>query len=285
MSGHARGEGTLRRRTVRVANDAPGVACSAGRAAAGADADALVHSADAAVADVLDGAAEVAVEFGALLAAGLEHDVVVARRLHHRARFGDRQRQRLFAIDVLASASGEDRGDGVPVIRRADDDGVDIAAIQQFAEIDVCGATAIGAGLAFLGVGTMHALDGVLAANAVHVADGDDLRAAVAEEALEMSAIHHADADEAEIDAAVGPRPWRSWAVIFESRMNGAASPAMRSEELRRLIVVMESRPKRMLSIAMVMVMANARHCQRISFACLLNAEGVCSGQAHAFGG
>src|SRR5262245_14379995 len=50
--------------------------------AADADAD-RAHAADAAAAHVLDGPAEIAVELDALLAAGLEDDVVVARRPHH----------------------------------------------------------------------------------------------------------------------------------------------------------------------------------------------------------
>src|SRR5262245_40377975 len=58
-----------------------------------ADADGA-NLADAAAADVFDGAAEDAAELGALLAAGLEDDVVVAGGADHGPRFGDRQRQR-----------------------------------------------------------------------------------------------------------------------------------------------------------------------------------------------
>jgi len=102
------------------------------------------------------------------------------------------------------AAFGDDRGDRVPVIRRGDDDGVDVAPRQQLAEIDERGAAGVGAGLARGGIGAMDARDGVLPANAMHIADGDDLHVLIAKEAVEMPAPHHADADEAEIDAIVG---------------------------------------------------------------------------------
>jgi hypothetical protein len=53
----------------------------------------------------------------------------------------------------------------------------------------------------------MHPRNGVFPPDAVHIADGDDLHAGDAQEVLQMITAHHADADEAEIDAAVGPMP------------------------------------------------------------------------------
>jgi hypothetical protein len=148
---------------------------------------------------------ETAAELGALLAAGLEDDVVVARRLHHGARFGDRQGQRLLAIDVLARPRRQNRGNRVPVIGRGDDDGIYVAAGQQFAEIDILSAATIRAGLALLSVGAMDTFDGILAADAMNIANGDDLHAAIAKKPAQVAPPHHADADEAEIDAVVRP--------------------------------------------------------------------------------
>src|SRR5262249_30289340 len=55
--------------------------------------------ADPAVADELAAVTEAAV--GSLLAAGLEDDAGLAHRVAHGAAFGDRERQRLLAVDVL----------------------------------------------------------------------------------------------------------------------------------------------------------------------------------------
>ena len=173
-----------------------------------ADADAYgANRADAAAAHILDGFAEMAAELGSLLAAGLEDDVVVACRRHHRASLGNGQRQRLLAIDVLARPRRQHRRDVMPVVRRRDDDGVDVAAIEQLAKIDKRGAAAIRTRLAFRRIRPMHALDGILAPLPMDIADRNDLHAAIAEKALQVPASHHADADEAEIDTAVGPLP------------------------------------------------------------------------------
>src|ERR1019366_4181477 len=102
-------------------------------------------------------------------------------------------------------AGRQDRRDGVPMVRRGDDDGVDVAPRQQLAEIDEGRAAGIGAGLALSGISAMDALDGILAALPMDIADSDDLNVTIAEETTEMSAAHHADADEAEVDTVVRP--------------------------------------------------------------------------------
>ena len=62
------------------------------RTAGAADADAhRADLADPAAADVFDRLAEMAAELGALLAAGLEDDLVVPGRPHHGPRLGNRQ--------------------------------------------------------------------------------------------------------------------------------------------------------------------------------------------------
>ena len=72
----------------------------------------------------------------------------------------DRERQRLFAVDVLARPARGGGHGGVPVVGRADHDHVDVAAVQQLAIVLVQG-----------GLGA-EVLDGLLADLAVHVADG-----------------------------------------------------------------------------------------------------------------
>ena len=58
-----------------------------------------------------------------------------SRRLDHLAAFGDRQRQRLLAVHVLARLAGVDRHQRVPVVGRGDDDGVDVLAVEQLAVV------------------------------------------------------------------------------------------------------------------------------------------------------
>ncbi len=93
------------------------------------------------------------------------------------------------------------------MVRRGDDDGINIAPLQQLAKIDKRRAAAISAGLALGRISAMNALDGILAPLAMDIAHGHDLHAAIAEKSAQMPAPHHADADEAKIDAAVGPLP------------------------------------------------------------------------------
>ena len=150
-------------------------------------------------------------DIGALLAAALEDALVLLDRVAHGPALGDGQRQRLLAIDVLAGLRRQDDGHGVPVVRRADQDGVDVLAIEQFAEIDEGVAALVLARLLVGGVmlldetpGRFTAGDGaipVAGAFAVDVADGHDLHAVIAEEAAHVVEALIAGADDAEIDA------------------------------------------------------------------------------------
>ena len=51
------------------------------------------------------------------------------------AAFDDGVSQRLLDIDIFAGLGCEDRDGGVPMVRGADDDGVDIFAVEQLAEV------------------------------------------------------------------------------------------------------------------------------------------------------
>src|SRR5262249_55823583 len=94
-----------------------------------ADADAL-QGADAAVADKFASPTEPPV--GTLLAAGLEDDPGSDDREAHRAALGDRQRERLLAIDRLPAHTGGHTRDRRPGVGGAVFDGVDIGPAQDF---------------------------------------------------------------------------------------------------------------------------------------------------------
>ncbi len=66
----------------------------------------LAKSADPSVANEFAGATEAVI--GTLLAPGLEDHVRLVYRIAHRAPFGDRERERLLAIDVLLGLAGLD---------------------------------------------------------------------------------------------------------------------------------------------------------------------------------
>ena len=150
--------------------------------AAGEAAEDGVEFAEAAVADHFAGFAEAGV--GALLAAGLEDAVVFGDGGDHGAAFGDREGAGFFAVDIPAGADGLDGGDGVPVVGKGDEDGVDIGASEDVAEVFVGGAAFVGAGALFAGVVPFDEVAGGFAAGkgtvpvagglAVDVADGED---------------------------------------------------------------------------------------------------------------
>ena len=68
-----------------------------------------------------------------LLGADLEHAAGFFHGLRQNLAFVDRQRQRLFAVDVFAGPQGVEGDLHVPVVGRADGDDLHILAIEQFA--------------------------------------------------------------------------------------------------------------------------------------------------------
>src|SRR5258707_12961366 len=70
-----------------------------------------------------------------LLGANLDNAFVFLGRVDHRSALDDVVRQPLFAIDVLAISAGADQHVSVPVIGRADDDGIKVFALDDFAKI------------------------------------------------------------------------------------------------------------------------------------------------------
>ena len=144
-----------------------------------------------------DGVHEFLVIFQHTLAAAGDDAAIAAGRGDHQRAFPQRERLRLLQIDVLPSAAGGDRHDGVPVVGRGDVDGVDIIAGEQFAEIDICCAVAVG----ILAVDPLLAFIPPLFS---HVADGDILHVGAAEEGVLVAGAHVADADATHHDPVAG---------------------------------------------------------------------------------
>ena len=70
-----------------------------------------------------------------LLRADLDDALMLARGVDHRAAFLDGDRGRLFDVDVLAGGAGHHGLQRVPVIGRAEDDGVDRLVVDDAPEI------------------------------------------------------------------------------------------------------------------------------------------------------
>ena len=67
--------------------------------------------------------------------ADLDHLAVARRRLDHPASFPDGVRRRLLDVDVLSGLQRPDRRQRMPVIRRGDDDGVDVLVVEHAAHV------------------------------------------------------------------------------------------------------------------------------------------------------
>ena len=104
----------------------------------------------------------------AVLGAVLRHAAVFAGGLDDGATLGDGEGQRFLDVDILAVAHRVDGDQRVPVVGRADEDGVDVGTAVEFAEV------AVGFAIGVL-VGGVDADGGGFDAVAVHVANGEDL--------------------------------------------------------------------------------------------------------------
>ena len=134
------------------------------------------------------------------LRAGLEHAAGAAERLRQREALGNVLGAGLLAIDVLAGLGGQDRGGGVPVRAGGDEDRVNVAAGQQFAQIAIHRAILVAVFVIRL------LLDG-FAPRGLDVADGDELHVRFLEEATQHVGAAAADADAAQHDAFAGSDP------------------------------------------------------------------------------
>jgi hypothetical protein len=117
---------------------------------------------------------------------------VAARRLHHRAPFGERQRERLLDVHVLAGLARVDHLERMPVVGRVDDHRVDVGAFEHAAIVGVAGRAS---------AGLLHR---ELDVRRVDVAHARDLDIVVRQEGVEHLVAAVADADDAHPDAVVG---------------------------------------------------------------------------------
>jgi hypothetical protein len=69
------------------------------------------------------------------LRANLDDALVFARRVPHPLAFLDRLGKRLFDVDIFAGLACKDGLDGMPVVWRGDDHGIDVLVIQHLSEV------------------------------------------------------------------------------------------------------------------------------------------------------
>ena len=160
------------------------------------------HRADHAVAHQFAGGAKFA--HGTLHAADLENSIVGAHGLHHRPAFQHGMRHGFLAVNILAGPGRRNGHERVPMIRRGDDDGINILPRQQIAEILVGVAAFVGAGIGVLGVGGFHGLFRQLQPGAVHIAHGEHADVLARETGVHQAVTLLADTDEAEGDLFAG---------------------------------------------------------------------------------
>ncbi len=133
-----------------------------------------------------------------LLRAGLQDDVLLAHRLHQPLSFVDRQRQRLFRVDILVRRGGGEIDQRVPVIGRGIDDDVDVLAIEDAPEVGHLVGDLRVAGKLFR---HRRGLVGIDIAERHHVAEPA--------RALDVAAPHPAAPDQREPGTIVGARRGR----------------------------------------------------------------------------
>jgi hypothetical protein len=126
---------------------------------------------------------------------------MAAKGIDHDARLVNRQGNGLLAVDVLTGLCGHRRDDRMPSVPRGDQDGIDIRARQDLAEV-LGGRHALV--VPTLHRGRVRGFDCVLCviqAPFVHVAHGDHLKVRVAEHPSHVPVTHDADADGCDIDS------------------------------------------------------------------------------------
>lgn len=99
----------------------------------------------------------------------------------------------------------------MPVVRRADDNGVQIGPCQHISEITVFSASFILAGLLLIGICLLRQVERVLHFAGIDVADGNDLDGGHFEKVSQMARGHSASADDTDRDAVVGRRGQNFW--------------------------------------------------------------------------
>ena len=127
------------------------------------------------------------------LCARLEDAARSMHRLGDLLAVADRQTAGLLAIDVLARLGRQDRGGGVPPVARGDQDGVDVAAGEQFPQVAVEHAVGVAVVLVHEGLA-------LVAPARLHVGDCQAADVGEAEHRGEHVGAPRTDADDAKCD-------------------------------------------------------------------------------------
>jgi hypothetical protein len=123
------------------------------------------------------------------LGSHLHHPLVLARRRQHRPPLAHARGQRLLDIHVLARLTRHHRRQRVPVIRRRDNDGVDILPIQRRAKV--------AGGVRPVAPLLLNQLHRLRHHRVVHIAEHGAFDLGVQEESREIPAPHPAAANQA----------------------------------------------------------------------------------------
>ncbi len=112
---------------------------------------------------------------GALHGARLQHTPVLADGVDHLAAFANGQGKRFFAVDIFARFRGGASDQRVPVIGRGNNDGVNVVAREDFAEVVVDIAALVFAALFVIRVFRFNAVFRFRPRRFEDIADGDEL--------------------------------------------------------------------------------------------------------------
>ncbi len=169
--------------------------------------------ADAAALDDLAGLPELVL--GGEVGADLEDLPVLPDGVPHLDGLLHREGHGLFAVDMLSGVHGGDGDGGMPVVRRGDEDRVDVLVVEKFAVVEATFGlvTRLLAG----GERAVHPL----LIDVTDAPDGDVVVLAPAEKAAQMPRTHAADADHAETYAVVGPEHLRGDETAERERSGG----------------------------------------------------------------
>ena len=111
--------------------------------------------------------------------------------------FGNRVRQRLFAVDIFLASRSLGGDNLMPVVGHGDHDGIDIVTSQQLAIIVVALAVLVP-------VSVINLLDGSLQMIGINIARSDHLAVRQGQEGFRVARPLPSHPDHAEVDAVIG---------------------------------------------------------------------------------
>ena len=164
----------------------------------------LLDLPDGPAANELDGLAELATEFRALLAPGLKDDLVLVYRLNHCSSLLDGQGNWLFAVNVLLRPGGQNSGFSMPVVGRCYKDGVHLFVSQEFSVVARDGQSLPILARGVLAVVFFNQSLGMVGPDFCDLGKASNLSPGVADQAVGMTAPLFAGADDRDVDPTVG---------------------------------------------------------------------------------